>query len=107
VTILKWFFDESYVIPEPVVPSDRGTELLPYEGGDASQMTLGSEANKLASNIGTARNFAGVHYRSDYQQGLLLGEALAISVLRDQAATYSEDYQGFTLTKFDGRPETV
>jgi hypothetical protein len=107
VTILKWFFDESFVIPDPVVPSDDGTELLPYEGSDASQMTLGSEANKLASNIGIARNFAGVHYRSDYQQGLILGEALAVSVLRDQAATYSESYQGFTFTKFDGTTETV
>jgi hypothetical protein len=107
VTILKWFFDESFVIPEPVVPSDDGTELLPYEGSDASQMTLGSEANKLASNIGIARNFAGVHYRSDYDQGLILGEALAISILRDQAATYSESYRGFTFTKFDGTTETV
>jgi len=70
-------------------------------------MTLGNEVDKLAGNIGTGRNIAGVHYRSDYQQGLLLGEALAISVLRDQAAIYSENYQGFTFTKFDGRPETV
>jgi hypothetical protein len=107
VTVLKWFFDESFVIPEPIVPSDDGTELLPYAGSDAAQMTLGSEADKLASNIGIARNFAGVHYRSDYQQGLVLGEALAISVLRDQAATYSENYQGFTFTKFDGTTETV
>lgn len=107
VTVLKWFFDESFVIPEPVVPSDDGTELLPYGGSDAAQMTLGNEADKLAGNIGIGRNFAGVHYRSDYQQGLLLGEALAISVLRDQAAIYAENYQGFTFTRFDGRPETV
>jgi hypothetical protein len=107
VTILKWFFDESFVIPEPVVPSDDGTELLPYGGSDAAQMTLGREADKLASNIGIARNFAGVHYRSDYQQGLILGETLAISVLRDQAAIYSENYQGFTFTRFDGTTETV
>jgi hypothetical protein len=107
VTILKWFFDESFVIPEPVVPSDDGTQLLPYGGSDAAQMTVGSEADKLASNIGIGRNFAGVHYRSDYQQGLLLGQALAISVLRDQSATYAENYQGFTFTKFDGTPETV
>ena len=107
VTVLKWFFDESFVIPEPVVPSDDGTELLPYGGLDAAQMTLGNEADKLAGNIGIGRNFAGVHYRSDYQEGLLLGEALAISVLRDQAATYAENYQGFTFTRFDGTPETV
>ena len=107
VTILKWFFDESFVIPEPVVPSDDGTQLLPYGSSDAAQMTLGNEVDKLAGNIGIGRNFAGVHYRSDYQQGLLLGEALAISVLRDQAAIYSENYQGFTFTRFDGRRETV
>jgi len=107
VTVLKWFFDESFVIPEPVVPSDDGTELLPYGGSDAAQITIGNEADKLAGNIGIGRNFAGVHYRSDYQEGLLLGEALAISVLRDQAANYSENYQGFTFTRFDGRPETV
>jgi hypothetical protein len=98
---------EKMFIPDPVVPSDDGTELLPNEGSDAAKMTLGSEANKLASNIGIARNFAGVHYRSYYQQGLILGEALAISVLRDQAATYAENYQGFTFTRFDGRPETI
>jgi hypothetical protein len=36
---------------------------------------------------------AGVHYRSDHKQSLLLGEEIAISVLRDQRDTYRERYR--------------
>jgi hypothetical protein len=50
---------------------------------------------------------AGVHWRSDSAQGLLLGEAVTISVLRDQRATYNETFNGFTFTKFDGSSITV
>jgi hypothetical protein len=32
-----------------------------------------------------------------------LGEALAISALADLALTYHEAFDGFTLTRFDGR----
>ena len=44
------------------------------------------------------------HWRSDYTESLKLGEALTISILRDQRLTYKEDYGGstFTFTKFDG-----
>jgi hypothetical protein len=55
--------------------------------------TVGSELNKLASNISLGRNMAGVHYRSDHKQSLLLGEEIAISVLRDQRDTYRERYR--------------
>jgi hypothetical protein len=50
---------------------------------------------------------AGVHWRSDAQQALLLGEAVTISILRDQRATYNEPFSGFTFTKFDGTTITV
>ena len=60
------------------------------------------ELNKLASNIYQSRNMSGVHYRSDGYQSLLLGEAVAISILQDQKRTYNENFQGFTFTKFDG-----
>ena len=32
VTVLKWWFDESWVIPDPVVASQDGLSLLPYRG---------------------------------------------------------------------------
>lgn len=104
VTILKAWFDESAVIPDPVVPSSDGTTLVPYEG---PPLTVGGELNKLASNISQGRNIAGVHWRTDATESNFLGEAIAISILRDQRATYNEPFDGFTFTKFDGTPITV
>jgi hypothetical protein len=104
VTILKALFDEKFVILNPVVPSADGLSLLSYQG---APLTVGGELNKLASNIATGRNMAGVHWRSDARESLLLGEALAISILRDQKACYNEEFHGFTFTKFDGSTVTV
>lgn len=61
-----------------------------------------NELNKLASNIAVGRNAAGVHYRSDYVQGVLLGEEVAIRLLQDQANTYNEKYS-FRFTRFNGQ----
>ncbi len=107
VTALKAFFDESAVMPSPVMPSDDGQSLLPYTGADGAQMTVGNELNKLASNISLGRDFEAVHWRSDSWQGLLLGEAAAISVLRDQRHMYNEPFRGITFTSFEGNPVTV
>jgi hypothetical protein len=104
VTILKALFDESFVIPNPVVPSADGLSLVPYTG---PALTVGGELNKLASNIGTGRNMAGVHWRSDALESFKAGEALAISILRDQRPCYNEKFNGFTFTKFDGTRITV
>jgi hypothetical protein len=107
VTLLKALFDESYVIPNPVVATADGSALTPYTGPDAGQLTVGGELNKLAANIGVGRNIAGVHWRSDYVESLKLGEAVAISILKDQKLTYGETFDGFTFTKFDGATITA
>ncbi len=104
-TILKAFFDESTVIQNPLVPDSTGTVLVPYSG--AENLTIGGELNKLASNVALARNVTGVHWRSDATESLKLGEELAISILRDQAGCYMEQFNGFSLTKFDGTTITV
>jgi len=108
VTILKALFDESFIIPNPMVVSSDGLSLEPYQG---PALTVGGELNKLASNIGTGRNFAGVHWRSDTAQSFNLGEKVAISILEDQRAQYNENregfFGGFTFTKFDGSVITV
>lgn len=104
VTILKAWFNESFVIPSPVVPTADGTSLAPYVG---DTLTVGGELNKIASNIAYGRNIAGVHWRSDAVESLKLGEALAISVLRDQKRCYNEPFSGFSVTKFDGTTVTV
>jgi hypothetical protein len=103
VTVLKAFYDESFQIPNPVVASSDGTELLPYNG----TLTVGNELNKLAANIARARDAAGVHWRSDGMNGLLLGEALAIKVLKDLKVNYWETFNGWQLTKFNGKTITI
>ncbi len=104
VTILKAYFDESAPIQNPVVPDPTGTTLLPYVG---PPLTVGGELNKLASNIATGRNIAGVHWRTDGNESVKLGEECAISILRDQKGCYHETFTGFSLTKFDGTVVTV
>ncbi|MBI1854191.1 MAG: vanadium-dependent haloperoxidase [Planctomycetes bacterium] len=104
VTILKAVFDEDFVIPNPVVPNAAGTALVPFVG---PPLTVGGELNKLASNVATGRNIAGVHWRTDAARSLKLGEALAISILRDQRGLYNETFNGYTFTKFNGVRITV
>jgi hypothetical protein len=99
VTILKAWFDESWVLPDPVIVSPDGLSLVKYVGPD---LTVGNELNKLASNVGIGRNIAGVHWRSDYWESVKLGEAYAIGVLTDIKGCYNEYFDGFALTKFDG-----
>ena len=102
ITILKAFFDESKVIEYPVLASSDGLSLLQYTGSDAGQIRVGGELNKLAGNIALFRNAAGVHWRSDYTQSLLLGEKVAIGLLQELSITFNEDDAYFQLTRFDG-----
>ena len=113
-TILKAAFDGSALYTELprngaiVTASPDGTALVPYTGSDAGQITVNGEINKLASNIGQARNFAGIHWRSDADYGMLLGEAVALSILSDQSNNYpGENFKEFTITKFDETTVTV
>ncbi|MEP7124855.1 MAG: vanadium-dependent haloperoxidase [Byssovorax sp.] len=115
VTILKAWFKESTTMKSlptraggkaglgPVVASADGTTLGVYAGADSGELTVGGELNKIASNVAIGRNFAGVHWRSDYEASIELGEQIAISVLRDQKKTYNEPFKGFSLTKFNGQ----
>lgn len=99
-TVLKAFFNEDFVIPKPMQANADGSALEPWQGQD---LTLGHEIDKLASNISLGRDAAGVHYRSDGIQGLLIGEDQAIGMLRDYSRTYNEQFDGFVLTKLDGK----
>jgi hypothetical protein len=105
VTILKAWFDESYVMQDLVVPAADGLTLQPYRG--SANLTVGGELNKLASNVAFGRNIAGVHWRSDATESLKLGEAVALGVLEDFTHCYNENFDGFTLTKFNGTRVTV
>jgi len=104
VTMLKAFFDESAQIKNPVQPSADGLSLVPYVG---APLTVGGELNKIASNVATGRNIAGVHWRTDATEAIKLGEAVAMSILKDSKPCFNEAFNGFSLTKFDGTTVTV
>jgi hypothetical protein len=105
VTLLKAWFNTTGFIPNPVQPSTDGSSLNTFLG---APLNIQDELHKLATNIATGRNMAGIHYRSDNEgTGLQLGEALCISILRDQNLTFNENFAGFTFQKFDGTFITI
>jgi hypothetical protein len=107
ITVLKFFFDGNFVIPDPVVPGSDGLSLVPYTGGDAGQITVNGELNKLAHNISFGHGIhSGIHWRSDTDSSIQLGEALAISILQDRAQTYNEKFT-VHFTKIDGTTATI
>jgi hypothetical protein len=107
ITLLKFFFDGNYVVPNPLMPTSDGLSLVPYAGSDTRQITVNGELNKLARNVTFGHGIhAGIHWRSDSEQSLLLGEALAISVLQDKARCYNEKFT-IHITKLDGTIATI
>ena len=89
-----------------LIADATGDNLISYSGGDASSMTIVGELNKLASNVSLGRDFAGVHFREDGTNGMLVGEEYAISFLQSKIAEYGAQangmFGGFDLEKFDG-----
>ena len=98
-TILKAFFVEDHVLTNMVQPSSNGTVLLPYT---ATNLTVIGELEKLAYNVAVGRNHAGVHYRTDAIASLMLGQEVAVEILRDMKINYPEPFAGFSFTGFDG-----
>jgi len=107
ITVLKFFFDGNFVIPGPQVPSANGAALDNYTGSDAGQITVNGELNKEAHNISFGHGVhSGIHWRSDTDTSIELGEAVALSVLRDRAHTYNEKFT-VQLNKVDGSIATI
>jgi hypothetical protein len=105
-TILKAFFNDQAVIPTPVYQTDANGNLVPYTGPGYNQLTVGGELDKLASNIALGRDFAGVHWRTDYTASMLRGEDVAVQLLQDYGYNYNEPFAGFSFTDFRGRRRT-
>ena len=103
VTILKAWFEGSFVLPRPVVPDAAGTSLVAWTG---APLTVQNELDKLAANVGIGRNGAGFHYRSDYWHSLLLGGKIAVGILEEQRDTYKE-LCTFSFRGFEGQTITV
>jgi len=69
-------------------------------------LTVEDELNKLAANISIGRDWAGVHYYSDYTESLKMGEEIAIGILQEQKMMFQEHYS-MSFTRFDGTPLTL
>jgi hypothetical protein len=104
VTMLKAFVREDLTVKNPVVPSADGLSLVPYTG---PALTVLNELDKLASNVGVGRLFAGVHYRSDHEHAVRLGELIALRALQDLTRTYHENFSGFQVRTFGGNTLTI
>ncbi len=114
VTLLKAWFDSEKsfifndygeVIRQIFVPNEDGTALVditPQVIRDFGDVTFADELNKLAANISIGRNIAGVHWRSDYTESILLGEQVAIQLLEEYGYTYNENFKGFSFRGFLG-----
>ena len=103
VTMLKAFYKD-IPIPNPVMPNSTGTGLVPYTG---PTLYAFDELDKLASNVGVGRLFAGVHFRSDHDHSIRLGELFALRTLRDAASYYNEPFNGFQVRTFGGNTLTI
>jgi hypothetical protein len=110
ITALKFFYDGAFRLPAAnlLMPSNDGTATTPYVAPTGEPpLTVNGELHKLASNVSFGHGIhAGIHWRSDTHASILLGEAVALSYLRDKAPTYNERFS-ISLTKLDGTTETI
>lgn len=82
-------------------PDDNGATLREYAGADTAALTIQGELDKLAANVAIGRDFAGVHYYTDYYESLRMGERIAVGMLQEQMLTYREPLF-MRLRSFDG-----
>jgi hypothetical protein len=88
-------------------PATNGLSLVNYTGADRDTIDINGELSKLAFNIPFGHGVhAGIHFRSSNYWGILLGEAVALSVLKDRAKSYNEPFT-INITKFDGTTATI
>jgi len=115
ITALKFFFNGSQKIRpllaatgrDVYVPGPDGLSLETYTGADADSLDINGELNKLAYNISFGHGIhAGIHFRSSTYWAILLGEQVALSVLKDRAKSYNEPFS-ISITKFDGTTATI
>ena len=114
-TAIKFFFNGGQKLRpllqaqgrDLVQPSSDGLSLVPYTGADRDQIDINGELSKVAFNVCFGHGVhAGIHFRSSNYWGVLLGEAVALSVLQDRAKSYFEPFT-INITKFDGTTATI
>lgn len=103
ITVIKALYDGSALIPNPQMVDSNTDELVSYTGGP---LTVEGELNKIGINVANGRNMAGVHWRTDGRESMLLGEQVAIGLLQDTQRTFNENrdnfFNGFKFKGFLG-----
>jgi hypothetical protein len=94
ITILKFFYDGTFPLNQ-LVPDATGDNLLAWDNsswtGDPGILTVHGELNKLAHNVSFGHGIhGGIHWRTDTDASIKLGEAVAIHYLQELVCSYAE-----------------
>jgi len=107
VTLLKAWFDHGWEL------KSAGNRIVYQANADGTALTdvsadypddvltIEGELNKLAGNISIGRDWAGVHYFTDYYESWRMGEQIALGILEEQRLCYGENFS-LTVPLFDG-----
>ena len=107
VTILKAWFDHGWELKSGgtriVFEADANGSMLNDVSSNYPNdtLTIEGELNKLAANISIGRDWAGVHYYTDYYESWRMGEQIALGILEEQKLCYGENFS-LTVPLFDG-----
>jgi len=92
------------------VSIEKGQKLDPIPVLDSNNkianLTIEGELNKLCSNISIGRDWAGVHYFTDYYESILMGEEIALGILEEQKLTFGENFS-MTVPLFNGESRRI
>lgn len=105
-TVLKAWFDSAWTLTDAGTPlayeaDATGSALVDVSATLARPLTVEGELNKLAANVAIGRDWAGVHYHSDYHESFRLGERVALDILEEQRVCYGESFS-LTVPLADG-----
>lgn len=103
-TLLKLFYADANwtTLDSNIYHSINGTDRVDGSSVGSGTLTIHGELNKIAANIARGRDFAGVHYRTDSDLGMLLGEKVAVAWFKDNIARQVETVGTITVVGFDG-----
>jgi membrane-associated phospholipid phosphatase len=79
----------------------------PMATSATSEFTTHEELRKLARNFGEARIMLGIHYQSDVDEGLALGERAALLVLRRAKDRAEQPWGSVSFRGVTGQVHTV
>jgi hypothetical protein len=102
-TVLKLFFDPDFPIFGAVEATPDGRSLMAYRG----HLNIGGEIDKLMWNLSFGRSFAGIHWRSDCEEGIRLGEQVASDMMRDIELVQAEPPEEMRYKNFDGHEVSI